>query len=521
MPSSSLRALDALAAAAAVYLVKQLIDQWKERLPLPPGPPGVLLRLPFFGNMFNLPKHHEWIHYADWSREYKSDIVHFSVGREHVIVLNSAEAATDLFDKRSAIYSDRPWTTMSSELVGFGYWNIVFMPYSPQNPTLWRDHRRVFDRQMSPDGVKRFRPQETLAVHEMLRRLLAAPQDYADHARHMAGQTILSIAYGLDVKPTDDPYIKIGEIANDIVAATTVPGSWLVDALSFLKYVPAWFPGAGFKRQANEWRRVADAMLNEPFEITKAAMAQGTARDSVTALLLQELEDGPDRAYKERLIKGATAIMYGAGSDTTVVVIENFFLAMTLYPQVLARAQAEVDRVVAGQRLPDFDDQPSLPYITAILKELLRWQQVDTLAVPHKVTEDDVYRGYFIPRGSTIIGNAWAILHDEKTYPDPHTFKPERWLLPDGSLDPDAKDPTPFFGFGRRLCPGRHLATESMWLSLACIIATFSISKACDEDGNEITPEIVYNTALLSHPAPFPTVVLPRSRGHEASIRDL
>lgn len=107
------------------------------------------------------------------------------------------------------------------------------MPYSTTNATLWRDHRRVFDRQMSPDGVRRFRPQEAAAVHEMLRRLLADPRAFADHARHMAGQTILSIAYGLDVLPSGDPYIRIGEIANDIVAATTVPGTWLVDTLSF------------------------------------------------------------------------------------------------------------------------------------------------------------------------------------------------------------------------------------------------------------------------------------------------
>lgn len=102
-----------------------------------------------------------------------------------------------------------------------------------------------------------------------------------------------------------------------------------------------------------------------------------------------------------------------------MVVLENFYLAMTLHPAVLARAQAEVDRVVGSHRLPDFDDQPALPYITAILKELLRWQQVDTLAVPHRLTQDDVYRGYFIPRGSTIIGNAWCVANPVPPRPFP------------------------------------------------------------------------------------------------------
>lgn len=87
--------------------------------------------------------------------------------------------------------------------------------------------------------------------------------------------------------------------------------------------------------------------------------------------------------------------------------MKNFILALTIYPEVQARAQAEIDRVVGHERLPGFTDQNELPYTVACLKELLRWQQVDTLAVPHRLVMDDVYRGYFIPKGTIVIGNAW------------------------------------------------------------------------------------------------------------------
>lgn len=173
--------------------------------------------------------------------------------------------------------------------ISFADWNIVFMPYAIDYPNLWRDHRRVFDRQTNPEAAKRFRPQHVLAVNEMLRRILDCPPHYAEHVRHMAGRSIMSIAYGIDVLDKDDPYIRIGEIANDIVALTTTPGSYLVDTLSFctslylrrltrpdilctVKYIPDWLPGAGFKRQAREWRTVADSMLNDPFNVTKRAM---------------------------------------------------------------------------------------------------------------------------------------------------------------------------------------------------------------------------------------------------------
>ena len=84
-----------------------------------------------------------------------------------------------------------------------------------------------------------------------------------------------------------------------------------------------------------------------------------------------------------------------------------FFLAMALNPHVVKKAQAELDRVVGGERLPDFSDQEDLPYISAIGKEVLRWGCPAPIGVPKRVTEDDVYNGRFIPAGATIVENIW------------------------------------------------------------------------------------------------------------------
>lgn len=84
-----------------------------------------------------------------------------------------------------------------------------------------------------------------------------------------------------------------------------------------------------------------------------------------------------------------------------------FFLAAALYPHVVKKAQEELDRVVGSERLPQLSDQVDLPYISALLKELLRWFCPVPFGIPKRVTEDDVYRGYFIPAGTTIIENIW------------------------------------------------------------------------------------------------------------------
>ena len=91
-----------------------------------------------------------------------------------------------------------------------------------------------------------------------------------------------------------------------------------------------------------------------------------------------------------------------------------------------------------------------------------------------------------------------AILHDPLRYPDPDTFNPSRFLTLEGKLDRSVPDLAQFaFGFGRRICPGRIFATETIWLHIACILATMTIEKARDESGAEITPRVQYTPGLI------------------------
>jgi Cytochrome P450 len=106
--------------------------------------------------------------------------------------------------------------------------------------------------------------------------------------------------------------------------------------------------------------------------------------------------------------------------------VQTLFLAMALYPEVQKKAQAEIDAVVGPNRLPDFHDRPSLPYINAVVKEFSRWNLATPLGrpfviiiiivttiltssegIPHMSTIDDEYNGFYIPKGTVIIANAW------------------------------------------------------------------------------------------------------------------
>ena len=88
----------------------------------------------------------------------------------------------------------------------------------------------------------------------------------------------------------------------------------------------------------------------------------------------------------------------------------SFFMAMALHPEVQKKAQAELDLVVGPNRFPQYNDRDALPYVNAIVREALRWQNVAPLGLAHRSISDDEYDGYFIPEGTIILTNVWSVL---------------------------------------------------------------------------------------------------------------
>ncbi|KAF9459105.1 cytochrome P450 [Collybia nuda] len=433
-----------------------------------------------------------------------------------MILLDTAEAATELLARRSSIYSSRVRLPMINELMGWNF-DFAFMPYNDY----WRQHRKLMHQSFHPTASTRFHPHELRATHGLLRSLLDTPNDFMNHIRQLAGETIISVAYGLDVLPKDDPYITTAEKGVHPLVVAAVPGSFLVDLIPALKYVPDWLPFAGFKRKAKEWRELGRMMVDVPYEAAKRNIKSGNAAPSFTSYSLEILDENQDVELQESVIRNAAGTMFAAGSETTLSVIASSILGFLENPGALKKAQEEVDRVIGKGRLPTFDDEHSLPYVTAIVKETMRWRDVTPIAIPHLLDVDDEYKGYFLPAGSIVVPNAWAMLHDETIYPEPFRFNPDRFMK-DGKINPAIRDPAhAAFGFGRRICPARYMATSAIWIAVALMVATFDITKAVDEDGNVIEPKNETRTGLACVPMPFECSITPRSENAKRLIRAL
>ncbi|THH07084.1 hypothetical protein EW145_g3633 [Phellinidium pouzarii] len=461
----------------------------------------------------------EWEKARRWGQEH-GDLVFVKNLVRPYIFINSYDAAVELFEKRGNNYSSRPQNTLI-ELEGWSQLPSQ-MAYGDEH----RKSRQFLNRFFGPSSVTDFCELQTKVAHKLLFGLLTEPDRFEDFTRRSAGETIMMAAYGYEVSNEKDPYIALADRgvrslseAKGFSLVNLLPWSNLNDErLLLVRYLPEWVPGTGFHRLIKEGYKLSHAMVFEPYEATKKSMSDGTYISSVTSKLIEvnSTEDG--NIADEPTIAKSAAIAYAAGADTTVSTLNTFILAMLLYPETQRRGQEELDRVIGKDILPTMEDKTNLPYINALCNEALRWQTVAPLGLAHCPTKDDVYNGYFIPAGITIYANIWAMQRDPLEYPEPEKFIPERWMPSDGKRTPLDVYKTQF-GFGRRTCPGKHFAANSIFIDIASILAAFNIEMASDENGAQIIPVVDYVEGFVRHPKPFKCKITPRSDKITSTIK--
>lgn len=339
----------------------------------------------------------------------------------------------------------------------------------------------------------------------------------------LAAAIVLKLTYGYQIERDGaDPLVKVIEHAMDNLSLAFVPLKWAIDAVPALKYLPDWFPGMAYRKTAQEWKDVNEAAAELPYSFVKRQLANNTHRPSYVSNLLQESmaktkssnggELSPD---DEEAIKWTAVSLYAAGSDSTVAIMESVILALLLHPEVVTRAQDEIDAVVGKDRLPTFEDRANLPFVDAIVKEAWRWNPVGPMGLTHKSEEDLYWGGYLIPAGSYLLPSLWWFLHDPKDYSDPEAFKPERYLEPLNEQDPSEVA----FGYGRRSCSGRYFADASIYITVAKLLAVFAIHKARDANGKEIPVKLESVAGMVNRPKPYQFKIEPRSQHHADLLR--
>ncbi|KIJ54070.1 hypothetical protein M422DRAFT_241328 [Sphaerobolus stellatus SS14] len=434
-----------------------------------------------------------------WRKEY-GDIISFDILGNRYVFIFSRSIASDLFEKRSSNYSDRHPQPMI-RLQGWGF-NLGFMRYGER----WRRHRRGFHQFFNPNAVKNYQPVQLQGVRDLVVSLHEDSQRFVNHLEYFTASIIMKIVYNYEMKHKGDNFVDIVRVALEGVAKSINIGSYLVDFLPFLDYVPEWLPGAGWKRKARYYRTATLAVNTVPFQMVKEDMEKGAAGHSTTATALARLHSKLDSLPDdEEVIMNVSGVAYAAGAGTSLSGLLTLIFAMVQYPEAQKKAQEEIDRIVKNH-LPTLDDRARLPYTNAFCEETQRWRPVFPLGMVHTTLEDDIYGDYFIPKGTLLMGNSWEILRDEATCgPNVEDFDPERFFRA-GVRYPSAQ-----WGYGRRVCPGRHLAGNTLFLAAATILKLFDVLPAKDEHGNNIPISEEYTTGGIIAPKPFQCEFKPRS----------
>ncbi|KAJ7206267.1 cytochrome P450 [Mycena pura] len=500
--------LPALSFAAALFALF-LLRRWRRASStLPPGPP----RDPIIGNLRQMPTERPPLVFHEWAKTY-GDVVYLELPGKSIVLLDSLQAAEDLLDKRSAIYSDRPPFTLYEM---FGWMPAVsFLPYGKQFTT----HRQMHHSYLNRMKVVEHQPIQLQEARTLVDNLLH--MRIGEHERYLSRFlpcVITQVVAGHRITSDDDPYLHLSKMVLESLFRSGPPGATAIDFFPFLRHFPYWFPGTYYARAASEWRPMVRELYDYPLRTVRAQKESGKARTSFILSQLAEMEESRTETEQDMEdLKGSAAVMFAAGESTTWGTLSSFLLAMVLHPECQEKAHKEIASVVGSTRLPDFADRGSLPYVECVHQEVFRWAAAVPLGVPHRVMEDDTYRGMLIPAGSTVFANIKGMTLDEKIYHDPHAFIPERYLQP-----PHGRGEPHFpatFGFGRRVCTGQYLADNSIWIAIATMLAACRISNAVDENGDAIVPAGTVSYGIGSHPEEFQCVITACSPQSAAIVR--
>ena len=364
---------------------------------LPPGPPG----LPFIGNFLEMGDAETFrFKVQKWADKY-GEIFYTKMGGSDYIYLSSPTAVKELMDKKSAIYSSRPPAPLAGDVASAGR-RQLFMPYGPS----YRVVRRIAHSLLNINASTSYQPVQDLESKQLMYDLMHDPANFYDHNRRYSASVIVTVAYGHRIPDWNAPLVKnIYKVVNNLQLFST-PGAFLVDSFPSLQHFPQWMFGS--------WRTFGKKCFEHDSPIylklwrdMKQEVDEGRANPCFAKDFY--LSNPEKQGLDELQAAYQTGGLVEAGSETTSAFLNAFILTMTKNPEIARRAQEEIDRVVGENRLPTFEDEKDLPYIRALIKELLRTRPPNKFGIQHYTTEDDFYHGMFIPKGTVVVLNWWYV----------------------------------------------------------------------------------------------------------------
>ncbi|NXU28827.1 CP1B1 protein, partial [Thalassarche chlororhynchos] len=268
----------------------------------------------------------------------------------------------------------------------------------------------------------------------------------------------------------------------------------LVDALPWLQRFPS--PVRAAYRAFRDLNRDFYGFVRGKFLQHQRSLRPGAApRDMMDAFIRLQREQ--PRLQLEHVPATVTDI-FGASQDTLSTALQWLLIFLIRYPNVQAKMQEEVDRIVGRDRLPCAEDQPHLPYIMAFLYESMRFSSFVPVTIPHATTTNTFIMGYLIPKDTVIFVNQWSVNHDPAKWSNPEDFDPTRFLDENGFINKDLTSSVMIFSLGKRRCIGEELSKVQLFLFTSILVHQCNFTANPNED-----PKMDFTYGLTIKPKPF------------------
>ncbi|KIK54002.1 hypothetical protein GYMLUDRAFT_264859 [Collybiopsis luxurians FD-317 M1] len=415
-----------------------------------------------------------------WAKQY-GRLFSIWMGTQLVVVISDPKVARDLLVTNGAVFSTRKRYFMKNQTILRGR-AITASEYGET----WRQHRKLAMTLLTPKAIDGYSHSLNYESHILMRSLLddglfgEVPVNPHNYAGRYALNNMLYISFGIRTDFSRDPLVERAlQLAMEFMDLTG-PWSNVVDFFEPLQWIPS--------RMRSRGRKLHDNLIEVYGSMILRVKAKLDSGDFVPECLVKTLIQDQE---KEKLdwedLCMLSAVFTLGGVHSTSGIIQWFLALIPSHPEVVHRAQEELDRVVGRDRLPTAEDEANLPYIRAVIKEVQRVHAPFWMATPHCSSEDFTYEGHFIPKNTLVVLNCWTLHHNEERYKDAMHFNPDRYLGDNLSCAESAKLANVMerdhwtFGAGRRICPGIHVAERELWLAISQLLWSFNFHALPEE----------------------------------------
>ncbi|XP_034357269.1 cytochrome P450 2C6 [Arvicanthis niloticus] len=456
-----------------------LLSLWRQssgRGKLPPGPTP----LPIIGNFFQLDAKNITQSLTNFSKVY-GPVFTLYFGMKPTVVLHGYEVVKEALIDHGEEFAERGIFPLADKTnKGLG---IVF-----SHGNRWKEIRRFtlttlrnlgMGKRSIEDRVK----EEAQCLVEELRKTNGSPCDPTFILGCAPCNVICSIIFRNRFDYKDQDFLILMEKLNENIKILSSP--WMQFCTMFPVFID-YCPGS-HKTLVKNLCYTKNYLLKKIKE-HQESLDVTNPRDFIDYYLIKWKQESHNQHSEFTLENLAVTVtdLFGAGTETTSTTLRYALLLLMKYPEVTAKVQEEIDRVIGRHRSPCMQDRSHMPYTDAMIHEVQRFIDLLPTNLPHAVTCDIKFRNYLIPKGTTVITSLTSVLHDSKEFPNPEMFDPGHFL--DGNGNFMKSDYFMPFSTGKRMCVGEGLARMELFLFLTTILQNFKLKSLVHPKDIDTTP---------------------------------